>query len=170
MNSTHVLAVLFFGTIVTLSNARIPSLGLNTAESVRSKLPDSAFRIKIQKKGLFVSSPIWNFNLTTPSTFPALAGTDVQSSIVRVFLKSGGSFFTHYHPRAAETFIPVEGTYKVSFQFEGLGKTRTVTNVIKTGEVSVFPLGLVHDISCTSRQDCLFYALLDSADPGIVRV
>lgn len=167
MPSATFLALVGFVNLFFGCTARITSLGLDTAASTRDKLPDSAFRINFTE-GTFVQSQNWNFNITDPTRFPALAATDVQTTIALAFIKSGEMLFRHYHPRSAEVVIAIRGVFNVSFLFEGLGETRNVSNIINPREATVFPQGLIHDIRCVSSDDCLFYAILDSADPGLV--
>lgn len=78
-----------------------------------------------------VDIPDFNVRIADLTNFPALAGQDVQSSIVRVNLRPGAVLFRHFHPRGSETLNALRRTFMVSFTFEGLGTPRVVTNVIR---------------------------------------
>jgi len=166
-STISVLALL--SCLFSLSLASIPSLGLDTAPAVRSGLRDRDFRIQFSR-GIQVTTPDFSVSIADLSNFPALAATDVQSTIVRVSVKAGRPFFAHYHPRGTETLNALQGTFRISFRFEGLGDVRTVTNIIRAGESTVFPQGLIHETVCISDTDCAFLSVLNSADPGTVPV
>lgn len=152
---------------LSVTFARIPSFGLMTAGSIRSGLKDRDFRIQ-PSKGTQIVTATFKVSIADLTNFPALAGQDVQSTIVRVFLKSGELFFRHFHPRGTETLNALQGTFRISFLFEGLGDVRNVSNVIKAGESTVFPQGLIHETTCISKGDCAFLSILNSADPGTI--
>lgn len=161
------LALLAASSLLSLSAASIPSFGLQTAGGIRAGLKNRDFRIR-PSRGVVLNTPGFTVNIADLSKFPALAGQDVQSTIVRVELKAGVPFIRHYHPRATETLNALHGTFRISFIFEGLGEVRNVTNVIKAGESTVFPQGLIHETTCISKSDCVFLSVLNSADPGTV--
>lgn len=117
-----------------------------------------------------MNTPTFKVSIADLANFPALAGQDVQSTIVRVALKSGQPFIRHFHPRASETLNALQGDFRISFIFEGLGEVRNVTNIIRAGESTVFPQGLIHETTCISKSDCVFLSVLNSADPGTVPV
>lgn len=169
MVSLNLLVVLAFVSLGTSTLAMIPSFGLQTATSVRSELEDKDFKIT-PALGIRVDTPDFRVRIADLTNFPALAGQDVQSTIVRVTLKPGASFFRHFHPRGTETLNALRGTFRVSFAFEGLGTPRVVTNVIKAGQSTIFPQGLVHETKCISQKGCTFLSVLNSADPGTVAV
>lgn len=147
----------------------IPSFGLQTATAIRSKLRDQDFRIQFTR-ATQVKTPTFQVSIADLTRFPALAGTDVQSMIVKVNLKAGEPFIRHFHPRGTETLNALQGTFRVSFRFEGLGEVRNVTNVIRTGESTVFPQGLIHETTCISKGDCVFLSVFNTADAGTVPV
>ncbi len=169
MARTNILSLLALAALLTTSLASIPSLGLSTAGAVRSGLRDRDFRIQFPR-GTQINTPNFKVSIADLNNFPALAATDVQSTIVRVSLKSGQPFIPHFHPRATETLNALQGTFRISLRFEGLGDVRTITNTIRAGESTVFPQGLIHETTCISRSDCVFLSVLNSADPGTVPV
>lgn len=155
--------------LIVLSKAMIPSFGLETTGSIRAGLRDTDFRIR-PSLGTQVETPTFRVSIADLTNFPALAGQDVQSTIVRVELKAGERFLTHFHPRGSETLNVLKGTFRVSFRFAGVGEVRNITNIIRTGESTVFPQGLVHTEECISTNDCVFLSVLGSADAGTVPV
>lgn len=167
MNVLSHLVLLVFSCMVTSSLAMIPSFGLQTATSIRSELDDKDFKIT-PALGIRIDTPDFKVRIADLTNFPALAGQDVQSTIVRVTLRSGAAFFRHFHPRGTETLNALRGTFMVSFTFEGLGTPRVVTNTIKAGQSTIFPQGLVHETKCISKTGCTFLSILNSADPGTI--
>jgi len=165
--STLSILVLALAALLNTSLASIPSLGLSTAGAVRSGLGDGDFRIQFPR-GTQINTPNFQVSIADLNNFPALAAT--ESTIVRVSLKSGQPFIPHFHPRATETLNALQGTFRISLRFEGLGDVRTITNTIRAGESTVFPQGLIHETTCISRSDCVFLSVLNSADPGTVPV
>lgn len=158
---------LLFATILAVSSASIPSSGLETAAGTRGALPDSAFRID-PSKGIVNKQPDFTTQNANLANFPALAGADVQTQIVRVFIRAGKSFLTHSHPRSSETLNLIRGVLDVAFTFEGASNPRVVRNRLRAGESTVFPQGLVHSVRCVSKKDCMYVATFNSADPGFV--
>lgn len=169
MSHSSILALFALFALVRLSVASfsIPSLGLDTAPAVRSGLRDRDFRINFSR-ATQVNTPTFTASIADLANFPALAGQDVQSTIVKVSLKAGQPFFSHLHPRGTETLNALQGTFRVRFRFDGLGDARVVSNVIRAGESTVFPQGLIHETVCISKTDCAFLSVLNSADPGTV--
>lgn len=161
------LVSLFFAT-TALASTGIPSFGLQTVQAIRNELPDSEFRID-PSKGTIIKTPDFTVQVADLSNFPALAGQDVQSQITRVFLRAGKPFITHFHPRSGEVLNAIRGTFRVSFTTEGLNP-RVITNVIRSGQSTVFPQGLVHTTTCISKHECMFLAVFTSADAGLIPV
>eukprot|EP00177_Eucheuma_denticulatum_P002688 GFKZ01004829.1.p1 GENE.GFKZ01004829.1~~GFKZ01004829.1.p1 ORF type:complete len:165 (+),score=6.81 GFKZ01004829.1:136-630(+) len=160
-------AFIFLASLIGLTFANIPSFGRQTAAGVRSNLRDQDFRIRFSQ-GAQVNTRNFRVSIADLNNFPALGAQDVQSTIVRVNLNAGQAFVTHHHPRATETFNALQGSFRNSFRFEGLGNVRNVSNVIRAGESTVFPQGLVHSTVCISRSNCVFLSVLNSADPGLI--
>lgn len=167
-NSFFFVVCLVCMCIVQSAHGSISSFGLQTAQSVRSAFKDSDFVI-VPAAGTVIRTPTFTVRSATLSSFPVLAGVDVQSQITRVSLKAGKPFIRHLHPRSAEIFNAIQGKFEISFTFEGLSP-RVVTNIIESGQSTVFPQGLVHTTKCVSRNNCRFLSVFTSADPGLVPV
>lgn len=166
--SKSALLLSFFFATTALASTGIPSFGLQTAQGIRNELPNSEFRID-PRKGTIIKTPDFTVELADLSNFPALAGQDVQAQITRVFVRARKPFIPHFHPRSSEVLNAIRGTFRVSFTTEGLNP-RVVTNVIRSGQSTVFPQGLVHKTTCISKQDCMFLSVFTSADPGLIPV
>lgn len=145
----------------------VPSLGLVTAQSARSMLPDSAFLLdpalgRTKRTADFVA------RTAGVADFPALGATDTQGQVNDVRIFAGKAFATHFHPRGTETINVVQGRVRVSFRFESGG--RVVSNVVKEGQSTIIPQGLIHTSVCVSDKDCRFIANFNTADAGTVAV
>lgn len=149
------------------SEAAIPSFGLQTVQSVREKLPDSAFLIRPSKLRKTQTDSLL-LKATDVVNYPALGAPDVQATIVYFTVFSGRSLFEHSHPRAAEVYHLLEGRLKFTMRFEG--GTRNVTNYIQGGQSTIVPQGLLHTATCISKSNCNAIATFNSADPGSVPV
>ena len=149
-----------------MSFARLTSFGDLTAVAARSRFEDEDFKIN-PNKGIIVRTPDFRLRTAELSNFPVLAGVDVQTQITRVTVRSGKGVITHFHPRGLEVLNALRGVFKITFVFEGLNP-RKVTNIIKAGESTVFPQGLVHETVCVSKKDCMFLSIFNTADPGLV--
>lgn len=143
-----------------------PVLAHKRRLKIRSKVPDSAFLIDFSKalkhnRGSF-KEQFGNLN-----TFP-VGGADVQLSISRIQVESGGNFPSHSHPRATEVIYVRKGVVRTKLRFEALpfAKPRIVTNIVKASQVSVFPQGLAHEVTCISKYPCTYIAFFNSADAG----
>lgn len=168
MNYISTLLTVGMALTLTLTSASIPSIGLQTARVTRMDLPDSAFKID-PRRGLIVRTPNFVGMVADVSNFPALGATDVQTQIVRVHLRAGKSFFRHYHPRSSEILTCLRGSLEVSFSFER-SNPRVVMNIIRTGQSTVIPQGLLQTTRCISKTNCTYLSVFTSADPGIVPI
>ena len=159
------IATISLCSIVSAANG-IPSFGLQTALQFRSDLPDSAFRIRFQD-GAINRQPTFLTRSANLANFPVLAAQDVQSALTEVFVKAGTAFLRHSHPRSSEMIYVLKGVFRVLITFEGTNP-RVVTVDVKSGEATVFPQGLIHEVKCISKKDCAYVAVFTSADPGFV--
>lgn len=153
---------------VFLAESRITSLGTDTAQSVRNPLADNDF-ILDPSKGVAIDTADFRIRIAELSNFPVLAGTDTQSQVVRVMLKSGRDFIPHYHPRGTEILNVLRGRFRFTIRFEGLNP-RVVTIHVREGQTTIFPQGLIHTARCVSKRDCMFLSNFNTADPGLVPV
>lgn len=143
-----------------------------TAQSMRSRFPDSAFAIDTRRmQGS--KKPGGTLRSGTVSSYPVLGLPDINSAFARVTLRPGGVNLPHIHPRASETLYLVKGVLRVFIVEEnaaGGRPTRVITNTLRRKAVGVFPSGLIHGQRCVSRRGCEFVAVLGAADPGVITV
>ncbi|GAB0494646.1 hypothetical protein MMPV_005942 [Pyropia vietnamensis] len=104
---------------------------------------------------------------------PVMGMEDLRVSYYHVLLQSGTHHVPHQHPRAAEGLIVTTGTVDVFFVEEcgavASGSTsRLLRNTVSAGGVAVFPLGLLHGVSCVSTSPCTYLSTHPHADPGVV--
>ncbi|XP_020580801.1 germin-like protein 2-4 [Phalaenopsis equestris] len=101
----------------------------------------------------------------TPSLFPALNTLGV--SFARADLEPGGVNPPHYHPRATETALVVEGKIYSGFVDSG---GRLFAKVIAKGEVMVFPKAMVHFQMNVGDSPAVIFGSFNGENPGVVRV
>lgn len=162
------LFVLFVS--LSIAVGRTVSSGLNTVQATRSKLPDNAFLIRNNRKPDSVASDGRFFVYkTSPSRNPALAAPDTQVQINTVTVRPGKHFSKHYHPRGTETVVVHKGRLFSQMWFEG-SNPRRVKLTLHPRDSTVYPEGLVHLVKCVSKEECVFTAVFNTADPGGVPV
>ena len=85
--------------------------------------------------------PITNFNVSKVSLaqFPALNGQSVSYAVLEY--AAGTPSPPHTHPRASELLFVVGGTLQVGFVDT---TNKLFTQTLQTGDMFVFPKGLVH--------------------------
>ena len=78
----------------------------------------------------------------------------------------------HYHPRATEILVVLEGTLYAGFvtSNQADGKNRLFTKVLNKGDVFVFPFGLIHFQFNQGHTPAVAYASLSSQLPGVVTI
>lgn len=172
MKNAFIIAIFSLATalfsVASAANG-IPSFGLQSASQFRNKLKSSDFRIPFRRASVTRTADFVvrgaNF-----ARFPVLAAQDVQSQLSQVFVRPGGSFVRHYHPRSSEIIYVFKGIFRVLITDEG-SNPRIINIVVRTGEATVFPQGLIHQVSCISKRSaCGYVAVFTSADPGTVPV
>ena len=162
----HICIKTTFLALIAVSSASIPSRGLITAAATRANLSNDAFLID-PSRNVVIRNENMKVELADLNTFPALAGVDVQSQISRVTLKAGQAFVPHFHPRGAEILNAIRGRFEVTFTTEGL-EPKTVKNIVRQGQSTIFPQGLPHTTKCVGKSSCQFLSVFTSADPGLV--
>lgn len=160
------LAILNVMSSVCFGAGGIPSFGLQTAESIRAKLPDSAFVID-SSKGIISNNTGFSFAIAELSEFPVLAGTDVQFFSALGEINPGATFIKHFHPRSAEYLYVISGDIRIEITLEN-SNPRIVKARVNETQSTAIPQGLPHLAVCVSTKPCKFIAVLNSADPGFV--
>ncbi|KAK6919348.1 Cupin 1 [Dillenia turbinata] len=75
----------------------------------------------------------------------------------------------HFHPRATEIFMVLEGSIRVGFVTSN-PENRLITKVLNKGDVFVFPVGLAHFQQNVGTGNAVAIAGLSSQNPGVITV
>lgn len=90
-------------------------------------------------------------------------------SMARVDFALWGINPPHTHPRATEIFTVLEGTIQVGF-ITSNPENRLFSKVLQTGDVFVFPEGLVHFQRNVGNCNAVAIVGLSSQNPGVITV
>ncbi|KAF3671394.1 putative germin-like protein 9-2 [Capsicum chinense] len=119
-------------------------------------------------RGLIGAPPPEKFKATKASMaeFPALNGQSVSYAILQY--PSGSVNPVHTHPRSAELLLLMSGTLEVGF----IDTTNKIfTQTLQTGDVFVFPKGLVHYQYNADATNCAWaISAFGSANAGTVSI
>ncbi|EMS59189.1 Germin-like protein 5-1 [Triticum urartu] len=85
----------------------------------------------------------------------------------RIDLAPGAIFPPHYHPRAAETALVLEGSVYFGF-VSSYPDNKLFAKVLSKGDVFAVPQGLMHFLYNNGTAPTALYASLTSQDPGLV--
>jgi len=104
-------------------------------------------------------------NLITADLMPGLNTLGV--SLARIdFEPNGGLNPPHYHPRASEVLLVLEGTLYAGFVTSNPDH-RLFSKILKPGDLFVFPFGLVHFQMNVGKTPAVAIAALTSQNPGV---
>ncbi|KAG5239175.1 germin protein subfamily member [Salix suchowensis] len=104
-------------------------------------------------------------NLITADLMPGLNTLGV--SLARIdFEPDGGLNPPHYHPRASEVLLVLEGTLYAGFVTSNPDH-RLYSKILKPGDLFVFPFGLVHFQMNVGKTHAVAIAALTSQNPGV---
>ncbi|KAM5555248.1 hypothetical protein ABKV19_023245 [Rosa sericea] len=91
-------------------------------------------------------------------------------SLARIdYAPNGGLNPPHTHPRATEVLMVMEGTLYVGFVTSN-PDNRLFTKVLSTGDVFVFPVGLIHFQFNIGKVNAVAVAALSSQNPGVITI
>ncbi|KAH9728218.1 Germin-like protein subfamily 1 member 14 [Citrus sinensis] len=76
----------------------------------------------------------------------------------------------HFHPRASEIFLVLEGTLYVGFVTSDQLNNTLIAKVLNKGDVFVFPQGLIHFQFNIGKTNAAAYSALNSQFPGEVTI
>jgi quercetin dioxygenase-like cupin family protein len=113
----------------------------------------------------------------TNSSRYAFSGLPVQipglntlgQSHARVDVAPGGVFPPHYHPRASETAVVLEGAVYFGF-VTSFPENKLFAKVLRKGDVFAVPQGVVHFLYNNGTEPAALYATLSSQNPGLVLI
>ncbi|XVE50565.1 hypothetical protein DITRI_Ditri01bG0172900 [Diplodiscus trichospermus] len=117
---------------------------------------------------LFTSDPPTNFTVTkaTMAEFPALNGQSVSYAVLQYPVGSVNP--PHTHPRAAELLFLTYGILEVGFVDT---TNKLFTQRLQTGDIFVFPKGLVHyQFNCDEKDFAVAISAFGSSAAGTVSV
>ncbi|MFQ6668446.1 hypothetical protein Gotur_034098 [Gossypium turneri] len=107
----------------------------------------------------------------TPVNVDQIPGLNTLGiSLVRIdYAPNGGQNPPHTHPRATEILVVTKGTLYVGFVTSN-PDNRLFTKVLKTGDVFVFPVGLIHFQFNIGKTNAIAFAGLSSQNPGVITI
>ena len=100
-----------------------------------------------------------------PVQIPGL--NTLGASHARVDVAPGAVFPPHYHPRASETAVVLDGTVYFGF-VTSYPDNKLYAKVLRRGDVFAVPQGLVHFLYNNGTAPAALYATLSSQNPGLV--
>ncbi|XP_010528695.1 PREDICTED: germin-like protein subfamily 1 member 8 isoform X2 [Tarenaya hassleriana] len=112
-----------------------------------------------------IGSSVTAFNV---DTLPGLNTLGI--SLVRIDYAPFGQNPPHTHPRATEVLVVQEGTLYVGFVSSNADGNRLFTKTLNTGDVFVFPEGLIHFQFNPTRSKAVAFAALSSQNPGVITI
>jgi quercetin dioxygenase-like cupin family protein len=107
-----------------------------------------------------------NVTAVAVGQFPGLNTLGI--SLARLDFAPGGLVPPHYHPRATEVLVVIEGTLYVGFVAST--NNQLFTKVLNKGDVFVFPQGLIHFQYNQGWTNAVAFSGLSSQNPGLVLV
>ncbi|XP_050371003.1 germin-like protein 9-3 [Argentina anserina] len=118
-------------------------------------------------RGLVGTTPAtFSVSKATSAEFPAIFGQSVSYAVLR--FPSGTVNPLHTHPRSAELLFLVNGTLEVGFVDT---KNNLFTQTMQTGDLFVFPKGLVHyQYNADAQNPALAISAFGSASAGTVSI
>ncbi|KAM0951236.1 hypothetical protein DsansV1_C04g0049801 [Dioscorea sansibarensis] len=112
------------------------------------------------------SVPPFKVTKVTNIEFPALNGQSVSYALLQY--APGGLNAPHTHPRSAELLIVLQGWLKVGLVDS---TNKLFTQILQTGDVFVFPKGLVHfQVNLDSRYPAVALSAFGSANAGTIQL
>ncbi|XVF57032.1 hypothetical protein PTKIN_Ptkin06aG0170300 [Pterospermum kingtungense] len=106
----------------------------------------------------------------TPVNVAQIPGLNTLGiSLVRIDYAPYGQNPPHTHPRATEILVVAQGTLYVGFVTSN-PDNKLFTKILKTGDVFVFPVGLIHFQFNVGKTNALAFAGLSSQNPGVITI
>ncbi|KAL5546686.1 hypothetical protein UlMin_006373 [Ulmus minor] len=104
-----------------------------------------------------------SLNILTAAVFPGL--NTLGLSIARTDLEIDGLAVPHSHPRASEMIFVNKGVVFAGFLDT---QNQVFQNILKEGDVFVFPTGLLHFYFNMGFEPAVIFSVLNSQNPGLV--
>ena len=90
-------------------------------------------------------------------------------SLALIDYEPNGQNPPHFHPRASEILIVLEGTLLVGF-ITSNPEHRFISKVLNKGDVFVFPFSLIHFQVNIGHTNAVAIATFNSQNPGVVTI
>ena len=90
-------------------------------------------------------------------------------SLSRIDYEPNGQNPPHFHPRASEIFIVLEGKLFVGF-ITSNPEHRFISKVLNKGDVFVFPFSLIHFQVNIGHTNAVAIAVFNSQNPGVITI
>ncbi|XP_022956979.1 germin-like protein subfamily 3 member 2 [Cucurbita moschata] len=119
----------------------------------------------IKFPGKFINGSGFSSIAVNSNVFPGL--NTLGMSMVRADFDVGGVNVPHFHPRATEVAVVLEGKIYSGFVDTS---NRIFAKVIEKGEVMVFPRGLVHFQMNVGETPATIIGSFDSQNPGLMKI
>ncbi|KAG8067418.1 hypothetical protein GUJ93_ZPchr0005g14975 [Zizania palustris] len=147
----------------TTSKVRVNGLPCKDPATV---VADDFFFSGVDKPGRGTASRRYGFTALSVQ-IPGL--NTLGASHARVDVAPGGAFPPHYHPRASETAVVLQGSVYFGF-VTSYPDNKLFAKVLRRGDVFAVPQGLVHFLHNNGSEPAALYATLSSQNPGLVLV
>ncbi|OWM70953.1 germin-like protein subfamily 1 member 13 [Punica granatum] len=91
-------------------------------------------------------------------------------SLARIDYAPSGLNPPHIHPRATEVIMCVQGELYVGFVLSNQLGNRLVTQILKAGDVFVFPFAMIHFQLNIGKTAAVAISSLSSQNPGVITI
>ncbi|CAI0544201.1 unnamed protein product [Linum tenue] len=127
--------------------------------------PDEHFFTFNGTRGIFDATRPTSFKIAKASLaeFPSLEGQSVSYAVLQ--FPAGAANPPHIHPRASELLLVARGVLEVGLVDSA---NRLYTQTLQSGDMFVFPKGLVHYQSNVGRNTAVAFSAFGSASAGTV--
>ncbi|KAH6827540.1 hypothetical protein C2S53_007885 [Perilla frutescens var. hirtella] len=105
--------------------------------------------------------------VVSSTTVPGLNGLGL--TFMRADLAVGGFFPPHFHSRATELVVVLEGSMEVGF-ITSYPQYKYFSKVLNKGDVFVVPVGLVHNVRNLNKGNSVAMVAFNSQNPGITNL
>ncbi|KAH6827532.1 hypothetical protein C2S53_007877 [Perilla frutescens var. hirtella] len=105
--------------------------------------------------------------VVSSTTVPGLNGLGL--TFMRADLAAGGFFPPHFHSRATELVVVLEGSMEVGF-ITSYPQYKYFSKVLNKGDVFVVPVGLVHNVHNLNKGNSVAMVAFNSQNPGITNL
>ncbi|XP_057782774.1 putative germin-like protein 2-1 [Salvia miltiorrhiza] len=105
--------------------------------------------------------------VASAATVPGL--NSLGLTFMRADLAPNGFFPPHYHSRATELVVVLEGSMEVGF-ITSYPQYKYYSKILQEGDVFVVPVGLVHNVRNVAKGNTVALVAFNSQNPGITNL